>query len=100
MPPRNSRTKSFKKYRLLTSHAKKIPMTKIYDAIFKPEECINNSFQRKFEDYKRDCFAKGLSATKSADESIKSDEDGDKRYVNKQWYRNRAKGYPDDYTGN
>ena len=98
MPPRNSRTKAFRKYNYVKSPtAAVIPLDKIYDRILKPQEAINNDIQKKFEAYKQERIAKGLNLTAPLDKIIKSDEDGDSRYVNKQWYKNRAKGYPDDY---
>ena len=101
MPPRNSITKAFRKYNYVKSPtAVQIPMEKIYDTILKPHEAINNMIQKQFEAYKQDRIAKGLNLTASLDRMIKSDEDGDSRYVNKQWYKNRAKGFPDDYNPN
>jgi hypothetical protein len=38
-----------------------------------------------------------MNLTAPIDRMIKDDDDGDPRYINKQWYKNRAKGYPDDY---
>ena len=100
MPPRNSRTKAFRKYNYVKSPtAPSIPMEKIYDKILKPQEAIGNNIQKMFEEYKAERRAKGLSLTSNIDKMIKSDEDGDVRYVNKPWYKNRAKGYPDDYKG-
>jgi glycosyltransferase involved in cell wall biosynthesis len=72
----------------------------LYDRILKPQEAIGNDIQKKFEAYKAERRAKGLSLTSNIDTMIKSDEDGDSRYVDKLWYKNRAKGYPDDYDGN
>ena len=101
MPPRNSRTKAFRKHNYVKSPtAAVIPMDKIYDRILKPQEAIGNDIQKKFEAYKADRRARGLSLTSNIDTMIKPDEDGDLRYINKQWYKNRAKGYPDDYDGN
>jgi hypothetical protein len=98
MPPRNSRTKAFRKYNYVKSpDAVSIPMEKIYNTILKPEDSIGNSIYKQFEEYKNERAAKGMNLTAPIDRMIKSDEDGDPRYINKQWYKNRAKGYPDDY---
>ena len=98
MPPRNSITKAFRKYNYVKSPtAQSIPMSRIYDKILKPEDCIGNSVQEEFEKYKQERVAKGLNLTGPLDKMIKDDEDGDPRYISKQWYKNRAKGYPDDY---
>lgn len=100
MPPRNSRTKAFRKYNYVKSPtAAVIPMDKIYDRIIKPQEAIGNPIQKEFEAYKAERRAKGLSLTGNLDKMIKDDEDGDIRYKDKPWYKNRAKGYPDDYRG-
>ena len=98
MPPRNSKTKAFRKYNYVKSPTVTIiSIEKAYDAIVKPHEAINNENYRQFEAYKQERIAKGLNLTGSIDSIIKADEDGDSRYVDKQWYKNRAKGYPDDY---
>jgi hypothetical protein len=53
MPPRNSRTKAFRKYNYVKSpDAVSIPMEKIYNTILKPEDSIGNSIYKQFEEYK------------------------------------------------
>ena len=98
MPPRNSVTKAYRKYNYVKSEtARRIPMDRIYGMILDPNDAIGNPIQQKFEDYKKERMAKGLNITGEIDRMIKSDDDGDPRYIGRQWYINKAKGYPDDY---
>jgi len=100
MPPRNSRTKAFRKYRYVKSPtAKSIPYDTILNKILKPYDAVNNPIFQEFEKYKQDKLIGGIDPGSIVDSVLKSDEDGDSRYVNKRWYINRAKGFPDDYNG-
>lgn len=91
MPPRNSMTKAFRKYHYVQSpNAQKIPIEKIYDTILKPQNAIGNELESEFEKYKAARLAQGLDLTSCIDEALKADDDGDPRYINKQWYKERA----------
>lgn len=101
MPPRNSRTKAFKKYNHVKSPTSPvIPLDKLYATILNPQKAINNPIYKEFEEYKNKNYSNGINFTDIIDKVIKADDDGDSRYINKQWYKNRAKGYPDDYKDN
>ena len=91
MPPRNSMTKAFRKYHYVPSPTSpKIPIEKIYDTILKPQNAIGNTFETEFEQYKAARLAQGLDLTSCIDEALKADDDGDPRYVNKDWYKEKA----------
>ena len=105
MPPRNSITKPFRRYR---SHADgsynsisrntnpKLGTT-MEDVnergILKPLDAINNNKDREsFEKYRAENGLGIKNKKASIMEVTKSDNEGDSRYVNKSWYQERAKG--------
>ena len=84
-------TKAFRKYHYVQSPTSpKIPIEKIYDTILKPQNAIGNTFETEFEQYKAARLAQGLDLTSCIDEALKADDDGDPRYVNKDWYKEKA----------
>lgn len=96
MPPRNSNTKPFRKYRNFNSD----PSEKRFDdskylsdlnkAILNPEKCLNNKFYKDFNEYKNKRTIQGLEIGESMQSLEK--EEGDLRYKNSEWYKSRAKG--------
>lgn len=93
MPPRNSSTKAFRKYHLSTSgNANPIPISKIYDHILKPEQCLDNEIFKEFNDYKSRMKNAGVDVQTQIKKIFKDDDDGDPRYINTSWYRNKLEG--------
>ena len=84
-------TKAFRKYRYVQSPTSpKIPMEKIYDTILKPQNAIGNQWQTEFEQYKMAKMREGIDVASGIDECLKADDDGDPRYINKDWYKEKA----------
>lgn len=91
MPPRNSVTKAFRKYHYVKSPTSPvIPMEKIYDAILKPQNAVGNSWEKEFQEYKAAKLAEGIDITQYIDSALKADDDGDPRYINRDWYKEKA----------
>lgn len=91
MPPRNSKTKAFRKYHYVQSpNAQRIPMERIYDCIVKPQNAVGNKFEEEFRQYKASKLAEGIDITTIVDEMLKPDDDGDPRYINKDWYKEKV----------
>lgn len=101
MPPRNSITKPFKRYEKSSNNelwktGVTIPMGVIYEKILKPKQVMNNTYLESFEEYKRNKIKYKDPISSSFDKMLKADDEGDPRYINRDWYRNRAKGLSDD----
>lgn len=107
MPPRNSRIRPFKKYNLDPTKENYEPEMYIldfddktrkavdyYKEILDPSQSPQNKFNKEFEQYKADMLAKGLSAETTTNMITKSEEEGDPRYKDKDWYKLRAAGDP------
>ena len=93
MPPRNSYTKSFRKYKYDSPKVEcSIKDEAIENALLKPSKAINNGYYISFEKYKHDKEIKGLNPADACIELEKDLEDGDPRYINTDWYRGRACG--------
>ena len=107
MPPRNSRIRPFKKYNLDPSKEYDDPIiytldydektrkaVDYYKEILNPADSPLNKYNQAFEQYKANMLAKGLSAETTTNMITKSEEEGDPRYRNKDWYKLRAAGDP------
>lgn len=104
MPPRNSRIRSFKKYDcnrapreddyLTVYDDKTRKAIDYYRQILDPSKSPQNEFYQAFEQYKSDMTARGLSPETTANSIIKSEEEEDPRYRDKEWYKLRAIGDP------
>lgn len=92
MPPRNSKTKAFRKYHYVSEGSKKIPIETIYNNILKPETAINNDYEKDFKAYKKRMEDQGIDIQKRIQACIKDDQDGDPRYMNTDWYQDKLKG--------
>lgn len=93
MPPRNSNTKAFRQYHYDKSPTSKaIPLEKIYGTILKPEEAPKNDIEKEFQAYKTRMKEDGVDLQKRFNRMIKEDEDGDPRYIYKDWYKNKLRG--------
>ena len=91
MPPRNSKTKAFRKYHYVHSpNAQKIPMERIYDAIVKPQNAVGNKLEEEFREYKACKIAEGIDVGSMMDAVLKADDDGDPRYINQDWYKEKV----------
>ena len=94
MPPRNSDTKAYRKYRTIgPKNETNITKESIYESIIDPTKAINNPYNTAFEQYRAQKIASGEIISDSIDRELKDDDDGDPRYVNKKWYQNKAKGF-------
>ena len=94
MPPRNSTTKAFKKYLSVSTKENRyhVPLEKIYDIILKPEDCLDCQISKDFTAYKERMKNSGIDIQTKIQKVFKDDKDGDPRYVNSEWYRNKLEG--------
>lgn len=91
MPPRNSNTKPFKRYRKYNrdEDSKEVQVV-LENAILNPEKALNNKYNKLFEQYKIDRVNRGLDIAQTINNMEK--EEGDLRYKDSNWYKERAKG--------
>ena len=90
MPPRNSDTKAFRPYKCQNkNHNTGLDINSLF---YQPQDAINNEFNNSFQTYLAEKQSNGLDVEQVILDITKEDEDGDKRYVDKQWYRDRMRG--------
>ena len=58
----------------------------------KPEDCLDSLIPKDFAAYKERMKNAGIDIQSKIQKVFKDDDDGDPRYVNTDWYRNKLEG--------